>query len=185
MPKQLSGTLANFRLTQLLHLISLAKRTGTLHIYEPVQTGKQITTEDGLTTRPEVIAGEECATVAFRAGKLIYAAMSRQDDHLATILHKAGKLNDEQHRIIREKSPEATDKTLGLRLMNANYVTQNDILESIQQYTLEITYDLMTWNEEPFVFEEDVQPPSERITVSIDLEDIIIEGANRSRELDI
>jgi len=184
MPRQLKGTLADFHTTQLLHLINLAKKTGTLHIYEPVNTGKEITIGDGMTKRPEVVAGKERARVAFRAGKLIHASAGNQDGHLATVLHKSGKLNDEQHRIIREKAANASDKALALLLMNANYVTQADIVQSVQHNTLDIMYDLMTWNKEPFVFEEEEQPPSDRITVPIDLENVIIEGTRRTREVD-
>jgi hypothetical protein len=38
----------------------------------------------------------------------------------------------------------------------------------------------MTWNKEPFVFEEEEQPPSDRITVPLDLENVIMEGTRRS-----
>src|ERR1700690_2266295 len=115
MPRQLKGTLEDFHTTQLLHLINLAKKTGTLHVYEPVPTGRNITIGDGQTTRPEVAPGKERAKVAFRAGKLIHASAGNQAGHLASVLHKSGKLTDEQHRITREKAANASDKALALR----------------------------------------------------------------------
>src|SRR5258707_9317816 len=184
MPRQLKGTLEDFHTTQLLHLINLAKKTGTLHVYEPVATGRQITIGDGMTKRDEVTAGKERAKVAFRQGKLIHAAAGNQDGHLASVLHKSGKLNDEQHRVIREKAANASDKALALLLINANYVTQADIVQSVQQNTLDIVYDLMTWDKEPFIFEEEEQPPNDRITVPVDLENVIMEGTRRGAERD-
>ena len=184
MPRQLKGTLEDFHTTQLLHLINLAKKTGTLHLYEPVPTGREIIIGDGETKRPEVTPGKERAKIAFREGKLIHASAGNQDGHLATVLHKSGKLNDEQHRIIREKAANASDKALALLLINANYVTQMDIVQSVQQNTLDIVYDLMTWSKEPFMFEEGELPPSDRITVPLNLENVIIEGTRRTRELD-
>ena len=184
MPRQLKGTLEDFHTTQLLHLINLAKKTGTLHVYEPVATGRNITIGDGMTQRAEVTAGKERAKVAFKAGKLIHASAGNQDGHLASVLHKSGKLNDEQHKIIREKAANASDKALALLLINANYVTQADIVQSVQQNTLDIVYDVMTWMKEPFVFEEEEQPSADRITVPVDLENVIIEGTRRTRELD-
>jgi len=139
-------------------------------------------TGDGETKRPEVVPGKERAKVAFRAGKLIHAAAGNQDGHLASVLHKSGKLNDEQHRIIREKAANASDKALALLLINANYVTQADIVQSVQQNTLDIVYDLMTWDKEPFIFEEEEQPPNDRITVPVDLENVIMEGTRRGAE---
>lgn len=179
MPRQLKGTLQDLYTTQLLHLINLAKKTGTLKLYEGVPTGREIIMGDGETKRPELSLGAEKARVAFREGKLIQARLNNQDDHLATILHKAGKLNDDQHRIIREKASKASDKALALLLINANYVTQMDIIASVQRYTLEIIYDLANWNKEPFVFEEGEIPAADKITVPIDLENVIIEMIRR------
>jgi hypothetical protein len=184
MPRQLKGTLQDLHTTQLLHLVNLAKKTGTLHVYDGVPTGREIIMGDGETKRPEVTPGKERARVSFREGKLIHAASGGQDGHLATLLHKSGKLNDEQHRVIREKAAAASDKALALLLINANYVTQIDIVQSVQQHTLDIVYEVMTWNKEPFIFEEGELPPQDRITVPVDLENVIIEGTRRTRELD-
>ncbi len=175
MPRQLKGTLEDLHTTQLLHLINLAKKTGTLHVYEGIPTGRQITMGDGETKRPEVTPGRERAKVSFREGKLIHAVSGSQDGHLATVLHKSGKLNDEQHRVIREKAANASDKALALLLINANYVTQMDIVQSVQKHMLDIIYDLATWTKEPFIFEEGELPATDRITVPIELENVIIE----------
>ncbi|CAG1011591.1 MAG: DUF4388 domain-containing protein [Anaerolinea sp.] len=184
MPRQLRGTLQDLHTTQLLHLINLAKKTGSLKLFEGVATGKDIIMGDGETKRPEVVPGAERARIVFREGKLVYAQLTERDNHLATILHKANKLNDQQYRVIRERAASATDKALALLLINANYVSQVDIMQSIQQHTLEIVYDLMTWTREPFIFEEGEMPPNGRITVPIELENVIIQGTLRMRELD-
>jgi hypothetical protein len=42
---------------------------------------------------------------------------------------------------------------------------------------------VMSWNEEPFIFEENIVPPPERITVPIDLKNVIIEGTRRAKEV--
>jgi hypothetical protein len=168
-------------MTQLLHLINLAKKTGTLHVYEGVKTGRDIIMGDGETKRPELVPGKERVKVSFREGKLIHAASGERDGHLATVLNKAGKLNDEQHRIIRQKAAQASDKALALLLINANYVSQQDIVISVRKFTLDIMYDLMTWDKEPFLFEEGEQPPGDRITVPIDLENVIIEGTRTNQ----
>lgn len=184
MPRQLKGTLQDLHTTQLLHLINLAKKTGTLKLFAGVPTGKEIIMGDGETKRPEVLPGAERSRVAFREGKLVFAQMTERDSHLATVLHKSNKLNDQQYRVIRERAANATDKALALLLINANYVSQVDIMQSVQQHTLDIVYDVMTWTKEPFIFEEGEMPPPGRITVPIDLENVIIQGTLRMRELD-
>lgn len=174
----LKGNLADFSTTQILNLINLARKTGTLRIYEPIVTDEKITDGAG-NKRNKVVPGEERVTVAFREGKLILASLGTQDGHLANVLHKAGKLNADQARVIRERGAKYSDKALALMLINANYVTQADVVRSVQQQTLDIMYDIMSWSREPFVFEENVMPSADRITVPMDLKNVIIEGTRR------
>ena len=131
-----------------------------------------------------MIPGAARARVAFQSGKLIAAALGNQDSNLVTVLNKARKLTDEQARIIRERAPNTSDKALALRLINANYVSQRDIVSSIKHYTEDVVYNLLTVNEGPFRFDDNVLPGPDRIVVPIDLENLIIEGARRIKEIE-
>ncbi|GAB4575339.1 MAG: DUF4388 domain-containing protein [Anaerolineae bacterium] len=175
----LKGNLRDFSTTQLLNLINLARKTGILTIFEGSPTGEK----DALGN-PKQTPVQERASVAFRDGKLIHAAMGDQDGTLTSVLHKAGKLNDRQAQVIRQRGANTSDKALALLLIQANYVTQADIVASIQQHTLDIIYELITWNEGPFVFNEGAKPGDDRITVPIDLENVIMESTRRMRELE-
>ncbi|NDJ78424.1 MAG: DUF4388 domain-containing protein [Chloroflexi bacterium] len=177
----LKGNLADFSTTQILNLINLAKKTGTLHIYEPIITDETIYDGAGVE-RKKVVPGAERATLAFREGRLILAAMGAQDGHLANVLHKAGKLNAEQARVIRERGQKYSDKALALMLINANYVSQADVVRSIKKHTLDIVYDVASWETEPFAFEENATPPADRITVPIDLKNVIIDITRKKEE---
>ncbi|MEP7356029.1 MAG: DUF4388 domain-containing protein [Anaerolineales bacterium] len=157
----LKGNLRDFSTTQLLNLINLAKKTGTL-----------------------VIDGPGQAQLAFRNGKLIYAQLGQEEGSLTHILHKAGKLSDEQARVLRERAASSSDKELGLLLINAGYVSQTDILLSIRAHVLDIVYRLITWAEGVFQFNQNVVPGDDKIMVPIELENVIIEGARRTRELE-
>lgn len=77
-----------------------------------------------------------------------------------------------------------SDKELGLLLINANYITQQDILNSLQSHFLSVLNRLFTWMEGLFRFETDLMPPSDKITVRINLENIILEGTRKMRELE-
>jgi hypothetical protein len=175
----LQGNLRDFSTTQLLNLINLAGKTGTLSIYEGVRTG-----EKDAVGGDKMAAGKERARVAFKMGKLISAILGGQDGNLVSVLNKAGKLSDEQARIIRERAKNTSDKALALLLINANYVTQRDVVSSIQQHTLDVVYNLLSWDEGPFRFEDNTLPSSDRILVPIDLENVIIEGARRIKEIE-
>jgi hypothetical protein len=175
----LQGNLRDFSTTQLLNLINLSGRTGTLKIFEGVPTG-----ELDAMQNERMAPGEERASVAFRSGKLIQALLSGQTGDLIAVLNKAGKLNDQQASTIRQRAKGTSDKALAMRLIGANYVTQQDIVTSIQQYTLDVVYNLMALNHGPFRFEDNQLPDGNRILVPIDLENVIIEGARRMREVE-
>lgn len=156
----IKGNLRDFTITQLLNLINLARKTGTLVVQGPSET----------------------AWVSFRDGKLAYSKLGRTDNSLATVLYKEKHLNNRQYKIIREKAKAISDKELGLLLINANYLTQEDILTALQNEFVGVIYRLFTWVEGIFQFQDNILPPKGKITLKIGLENIIIEGSRQLRE---
>ncbi len=158
----LKGNLRDFTVTQLLNLIHLAQKTGTL-----------------------VVEGSsEKIFVSFREGRLAFAQVGAEDSSLATILYRSKKITSAQYRVIKERAGNMGDKELGLLLINANYVSQQDILQSLQQYFINTVNRLFSWVEGFFHFENNILPPEEKITVRVNLENIILEGSRRMRELE-
>jgi hypothetical protein len=156
----LKGNLRDFTVTQLLNLINLAQKTGTL-----------------------VIEGSnEQVSVCFREGKLAYAQEGQEDNSLATILFQANKLTPTQHRALKARTTAMSDKELGLLLINADYINQHDILSSLQSHFVSIVNRLFTWVEGLFRFDNNMLPPDDKITVRVGLENIIIEGSRRYQE---
>jgi hypothetical protein len=156
----LKGNLKDFSTTQLLNLIHLARKTGALTIQVP----------SGVTT------------LFFREGKLVYTTMSGRDGHLASVLARAGKLSEEHAKIIRARAGTQSDKELGMLLISAGQVTQPDIVSSIRADILDTVYGLFTWTDGLFHFEPNQLPSDDAITVSINLENIILEGSRRVKE---
>jgi hypothetical protein len=56
-------------------------------------------------------------------------------------------------------------------------MSQEDILTNLQQHFTDIIQRLFTWVEGFFHFENDSPPPDDRISVRLDLENLIIEGS--------
>ncbi len=156
----LRGNLRDFSITQLLNLINLAGKTGTLVVEGPADTAK----------------------VSFRNGKLAYVEISKDDTGLAAILHKAKKLTAGQYKSIIDRTTQISDKELGLLLINAGYLSQDDILNNLQHHFTEIIQRLFTWVEGFFHFDDSLLPPEDRISVRMDLENLIIEGTRQMRE---
>ena len=159
----LKGNLRDFSTTQLLNLINLARKTGTL-----------------------TIQGDDLARMSFREGKLIYAHIGEESSNqLAFILQQAGKLTEEQARIIQTRVKGKSDKQIGHLLIQAGYVTQSDIIQSVRQHVLGIVYKLFTWADGLFRFDANKLPPATHITIPIDLESVIMEGSRRLKEWEV
>lgn len=156
----LKGNIKDFSITQLLNLINLARKTGTLIVEGPSNT----------------------AWISFRDGKLAYSQIGNGDNTLAAILYRSKMISKNQYRVIRDRAAEMSDKELGLLLINANYLTQEDILKSLHTEFTSIIQRLFSWVEGQFKFENNVLPPNGKITLKINLENIIIDGSRKFKE---
>lgn len=158
----LKGNLRDFSLSQLLNLIHLAKKSGTLFL------------EDSSVK----------AWLAFREGKLAYGKYGDEDNSLAAILYNARKLNANQFRALKERGNSMNDKELGLLLVNAGYVSQQEVLASLQEYLTTLVQRLYSWVEGTFYFDSEKLPPQDKINLRINLDNLIIEGARRLKEVE-
>lgn len=156
----LKGNLRDFTITQLLNLVNLAQKTGTLVIDGP----------------------SEMARITFREGKLAYAEISNEDNGLGAILHKAKIITAAQYNTINTRAAKMSDKELGLLLVNSGYVSQQDIIVSMQNHFIDIIQRLFSWVEGVFHFNAGENIAEDRIPIRMDLENIIIEGSRRLRE---
>lgn len=156
----LKGKLRDFSTTQILNLVNLAQKTGLLTIETSSDT----------------------AHLYFKGGKLIHAWMKAEDGRLISALLHSGKLSPDQARTIAQRPEVRSDKQLGLLLINAGYLTKEDIVLSIKRYMLEIVYQLFDWHEGLFDFDQGSLPSDDRIAVPINLEHVIIEGSRRLQE---
>lgn len=153
----LRGNLRDFSVVQLLNLINLARKTGTLRID---QNGRH-------------------AYLAFREGKLVYATVNGDGSQLAAALRQSGVITQEQARVLKSRAGARSDKELGLLLINAGYVSQSDVLQSVRPSILNSVYPLFTWSEGDFQFESGSVTKDGVITVPIDLENVIMQGTRR------
>ena len=156
----LKGNLRDFSVTQLLNLVNVAQKTGTLIVER----------------------SQEQIFVSFREGKLSYARNGTNAAGLTMVLYHSRKLSAAQVRAINERSVGMSDKELGLLLINSNYISQQEILSSLQGYYLSLVNRLFTWSEGLFQFDNDLLPPKDRITIRLSLENLIIEGTRKMRE---
>ena len=151
----MKGNLKDFSPTQLLRLISLARKTGRLDVKQR--------------------GGD--AALYFKDGKLVYASMGKADGSLASVLGRSGRISQDQASKLSEHARHTSDKQLGLMLIQKGYISQADIILSIKRHALAAINQFAAWKDGGFSFEPQDQPDDGRITVPIDLENVIIQIA--------
>lgn len=155
----LKGSLKDFSLLQVLHLITLGRRTGTLNI---THNGSQ-------------------ATLVFQTGKLVHAAFGKDGGSLASVLEHVGWVRREQAVSLERHAARTSDKYIGLVLIERGYFTRFDIIQSFKRHALHVVNQLASWEEGTFTFEIDRLSENGHITVPIDLENAIIRIAQLRR----
>lgn len=156
----LRGNLRDFGTTQLLNLVHLAHKTGSLQLQH----------------------NSKSSELFFDHGRLIHASMTGDDGLLTSMLVKSGKLSAAQGRALEERARGYDDKRLALALIRNGYVTKEEVVQSATRYLLDIVYRLFTWTEGQFLFEPDKHPDDGRLTIPIELSNVIMEGSRRVQE---
>ncbi len=156
----LKGRLEDFGITQLLNLINLARKTGTLYLE----------------------GGQKDAYLCFREGKLIYAAMEDIEHSLLAILQRAGIFTADQVKVIQANLPNKSDEAIAKILITGKRLQHQVVVKNVRDYVLDLVYQIFSWNEGTFRFEPSKLPIQGKITTSIALENVIMEGSRRLKE---
>jgi len=159
----LKGKLEDFGITQLLNLINLARKTGTLYL----------------------AGSEKEAYLCFREGKLVFASMAGVDDYLPVILQRAGIFTEDHVRMIKMNMPGKPDQDIARVLITSGHFKQQVLLKHVREHILDLVYQVFSWNQGTFRFEPSELPIRGRITTSIALENVIMEGSRRLKEWEL
>jgi hypothetical protein len=165
--------------TQVLNLINLAKKTGTLRVFDQRPTKKTSAAKTRHTSASQKGAGRQ-AEIYFEDGLVISASLGGLEYHLAGTLQKAGKLSQQRLRALLKYTANFTDRQLALVLIDRGYTTKQDILKAVKQHTLNIIMDVMSWSGKKFEFHDAIPDLSGHILVPINPKDIIADAARQT-----
>lgn len=157
----LKGNLKDFSFTQLLNLINLANKSGALYIEKP---------------------GISCGAL-FKSGKLAYFETSEESPSLLKMVTNHKLITAAQHRLLRERLVNQNEQEIGIYLVSAGYTTIDQVLEVLEEEYSNRFRPLFTWREGDFRFETGEIPPDGRIQVRLNLENLIVEGARKLKEI--
>lgn len=148
----LRGTLAELPLPELLQHLRQTKATGVL----------------------SVVAGGARKSVYMKDGRVVFATSNLPNDRLGEILLREGKISVEEY----EASIKALSKgkRQGRVLVEMGALSPKDFWEGVQFQVREIVNSLFPWDEGQFHFETSTLPEKERITVDLDVRDLVLSG---------
>ena len=156
----LRGNLQDFSAIQMLNLISVARKSGTL-------------TVDGVDAK---------ARMLFREGNLHYAAVGDRDYRLTEVLRRGGNLTEAQLGEVEVQATSTNDRELAWLLLRAGHVNRSDIIRSVRTHILRGVFEVFEWSQGTFVFESNQPSFGDRITVPIELANVIVAGSRRLRQ---
>lgn len=156
----LKGNLRDFSITQLLNLINIVDKSGALYL-----EGTELT-----------------ALIYFNSGKVSFAHMGEQDIPLLSVLAATKQLKRSQVVLLEEKYHGLPDKELGICLINAGYLSQDEIISALKKHYSDLIRQLFGWEEGYFHFESGEGIPEGRIPVRLELANLIVEGARNLQE---
>ncbi len=159
MPVALQGNLEVFKLPDILSFLQSTKRTGMLTL----------------------TLAEKEAYVFFRAGAVVYAASNQESLRLGPILVRRKKID-------HNKADEIDDLMLrsggrwGDLAIQSGAVNQQQLDDFLKVQVSEVIYDAFLWKSGDFAFYDGIDLPAGAVTISIDLSNLIMEGARHIDE---
>lgn len=155
----LSGSLSAFRLPEVLTFLGTTRKGGTLTL---AKEGKE-------------------AYLFFEGGMLVYAGSNQEQFRLGTILLRKKRISREQRDRI-DALMQRDGGQFGALAVKEGVITEAQLRDFLKVQVSEIVYDCFVWHGGTFSFSEQTSLPSHAVTISVDLPNLIMEGARRIEE---
>jgi hypothetical protein len=154
-PGGFKGQLSQLPVPDLLQHLRVSKGTGILSL----------------------VSGGARKALYVKDGRVVFASSNLPNDRLGEILIREGKITVEEY----DASIKAISKgkRQGKVLVEMGALSPKDLWEGVQFQVREIVYSIFQWEDGQFHFEESSLPEKERITVDLDICDLIIVGIRR------
>ena len=155
----LSGSLTSFKLPEVLTFLHTTRKSGTLSLTN----------------------ADREAWVFFDQGELVYAGSNQEQFRLGAILLRKKKITaDEVSRI--DDLMRREGGRFGQIAVKEGVLTEAQVQDFLKVQVSEIIYDCFVWNGGTFTFAEEMSLPNYAVTISVDLSNLIMEGARRIEE---
>ena len=124
-----------------------------------------------------LVSGGARKALYLKDGRVCFASSNLPNDRLGEILIREGKITVEEY----EASIRAISKgkRQGKVLVEMGALSPKDLWDGVQFQVREIVYSVFQWEEGQFHFEESTLPDKERITVDLDVVQLVLAGIRR------
>jgi hypothetical protein len=124
-----------------------------------------------------LVSGGARKALYVKAGRVVFATSNLPNDRLGEILLREGKITVEEY----EASIKAITKgkRQGKVLVEMGALSPKDLWDGVQFQVQEVVYSLFQWEDGQFDFEASSLPEKERITVDLDIMDLILAGIRK------
>ena len=154
----LHGSLGSFTLADVLTLLSMGRKSGTLSL-----------TSD-----------QRHASVVFVNGSVVYAVSDQEKLRLGAILLRKRKITREQFDAI--DSLVRDGHQFGQIALQQGVLNEDQLRDSLKIQVAEVLFDAFVWTAGEFSFAEEIGLPEYAVTITVDLPNLIMEGARRIEE---
>jgi hypothetical protein len=159
MKAALQGDVSAFRLPEVLTFLCTSRKSGTL-----------VVTHGGIE-----------AYLFFREGALVYAGSNQEQFRLGSILLRKKKITPEQRDRIDALMQRGAGR-FGQLAVQDGVLTDAQLKDFLKVQVSEIVYDAFIWDGGTFEFAQETSLPDHAVTITVDLANLIMEGARRIEE---
>ena len=156
----IKGNLKEAGLPDVLQLLAMGQKTGCLSLTDRSNFGY----------------------IYFDRGRITYASIVNRRDRLGDLLVKNGLLDAADLFAAIDEQSKTPGTRLGEILVRRGSITREQLTQYIRIQIEEAVYFLFTWNQGTFQFEPDQRPEEGAMLVSINPENLLLEGARRIDE---
>jgi hypothetical protein len=138
----------------------------------------QYLSNSGATGILSMVSGGARKAIFVRNGRVVFGSSNLPNDRLGEILIRDGKITAEEYEA--SVKAIARGKRQGKVLVEMGAISPKDLWEGVQFQVREIVLSVFPWEDGQFHFEESSLPEKERITVDLDIGELVLIGMRRT-----
>ncbi|MGH7533626.1 MAG: DUF4388 domain-containing protein [Gemmatimonadales bacterium] len=158
----IEGPLKELGIHDVFQLLDLSRKTGILRVSSELR--------------------QNAGTVVFAQGAVVSAEIRSNPHPLGSVLLAAGKITQEDLTRARDMQKGGNPRRLGEVLVEIGAVSRRELARQVRAQVEEVVFELMSWSEGYFSFEDGVAAEGSEAEIRITTEALMMEGARRIDE---